>query len=281
LLNLVCLDNCLEGGETSCPSGTISGYLTPGTFQQFCLAPAAYVTLIPEGIDLAGAAPLMCGGVTVYAALKRANVRHGQWVVILGAGGGLGHLAIQYAKALGAKVVAIDAGSKQTFCLDLGAEAFIDFTMFESDVTLAEHVQQITGNGAKVALVCSASNRAYAQAVSFLGFRGVLACLGVPEGKPVPIEGAIVGDLVAKELVIFGMLLASQVSYNWTALTKPYGYTASKSGNRLEIKECLDIAASGKVRTHYQLQPMDSLAEVNKFLDNFRCIANPNRHFVI
>jgi propanol-preferring alcohol dehydrogenase len=209
LLTASSADNCLEGGETTCPSGTISGYLTPGTFQQFCLSPASYVTPIPNGIDLAGAAPLMCGGITVYAALKRAGFRQGQWVVISGAGGGLGHLAIQYAKALGARTIALDVGSKEKFCLDLGANDFVDFTKFATDAELAERIQTITGSGAKVALVCSSSNRAYAQALSFLGFRGVLACLGVPEGDPVPIASANVGDLVTKELTIFGMLLSS------------------------------------------------------------------------
>jgi propanol-preferring alcohol dehydrogenase len=147
----------------------------------------------------------MCGGVTVYTALKRANIRHGQWVVVSGAGGGLGHLAIQYANALGAKTIALDAGSKEKFCLDLGATAFVDFTKFGSDAELAERIQTITTRGAKVAIVCSSSNRAYEQAISFLGFRGVVSCLGVPEGTPVPIASANVGDLITKELTIFGM----------------------------------------------------------------------------
>lgn len=197
-------DNCLEGGETCCPFGTVSGYLTPGTFQQYCLAPAKYVTPIPETMDLASAAALMCGGITVYTALKRAKLQHGQWVLISGAGGGLGHLAIQYAKALGAKVVAIDAGSKKEFCLGLHADAFIDFTKHSSDASLAAEVKEITGRGARIVLVCSSSNRAYNQAVSFLGFRGTLVCLGVPEGTSLPIEGAKVGDLIDKELTIFG-----------------------------------------------------------------------------
>jgi len=164
------------------------------------------VTPIPDGIDLASAAPLMCGGVSVYAALRRANVQHGRWVVISGAGGGLGHLAIQYAKALGAKVLALDTGAKEDLCVGLGADAFVDFTKFEGDEMLAARVQEIAEGRVKVVLVCSSSNRAYDQAISFLGFRGTLACLGVPEGKPVPIGGAIVGDLIAKELSIFGML---------------------------------------------------------------------------
>ncbi|KAI1852197.1 hypothetical protein JX265_013050 [Neoarthrinium moseri] len=230
-------DNCLEGGETTCQTGTISGFLTPGTFQQYCLSPANYVTPIPEGIDLAAAAPLMCGGVSVYTALKRARVQHGQWVVISGAGGGLGHLAIQYAKALGARVLALDAGEKEEFCLGLQADAFVNFTRYKDDKDIASEVQRITGSRAKVVLVCSSNNRAYDQAISFLGFRGTLACLGAPEGASVPIGGAKVNDLIGKELTIF----------------------ANKSGNRLDAKESLEIAAAGKVKTQYQIRPMKDL----------------------
>lgn len=208
----------------------------------------------------------MCGGVTVYAALRRAGVRHGQWVVVPGAGGGLGHLAVQYAKALGARVVALDRGDKEEFCKGLGADAFVDFTRFEADAVLAERVNEIAGGKVKVVLMCSSSNRAYAQAVSFLGFKGTLACLGVPEGKPVPIEGAVVGDLIAKELTIFGesMVPRPLVSHkNHGLLLTGVVLSANKSGNRLEAKECLEIAARGLVRTHYQLRPMDSLTDVS------------------
>lgn len=200
-------DNCLIGGETSCPNGTVSGYFTPGTFQQYCLGQASYVTPIPADLDPAGAAALMCGGVTVYTALKRAKVQHGQWVVVSGAGGGLGHLAIQYANAMGAKVLAVDHGSKEQFCLDLGAKAFLDYTQFSTTESLVDQVQKTTVAGANIVLACFSSNAAYAQAVSFLGFRGTLVCLGVPEGPPVPIGGAIVGDMITKELTIFGKYL--------------------------------------------------------------------------
>lgn len=89
---------CLQGGETSCRSKAhkLSGYMYPGTFQQYVVSPANYVTPFPSDFpDLASAAPLMCGGVSVYAALKRAQVKQGDWVAISGAGGGLGHLAVQ------------------------------------------------------------------------------------------------------------------------------------------------------------------------------------------
>ncbi|KAK6222378.1 hypothetical protein LQW54_001078 [Pestalotiopsis sp. IQ-011] len=233
-------DHCLEGGETTCSSGTISGYLTPGTFQQYCLSPAIYVTPMPDDIDLGGAAALMCGGISVYAGLKRAKVRHGQWVVISGAGGGLGHLAIQYAKVLGARVLALDAGSKEEFCLGFNADAFIDFSRYDTDAQLAAAVKAVTKESAKVVLMCSSSNRAYSQAISFLGFRGTLVCLGVPEGPQLPIAGAKVADLVGLELTIF----------------------ANKSGNRIEAKECLDIAARGLVKTHYELRPMQDLTAI-------------------
>lgn len=180
--------------------------MTAGTFQQYCISLAVYVTPIPDGIDLAGAAPLMCAGITVYTALKRARIQPGQWVVISGAGGGLGHLAIQYAKALGGKVVALDTGSKHDFCVECGANVFVDFTQYGENSELSTHIKTITGGGANIVLNCSSSNRAYAQAVSFLGFRGTLVCLGIPEGRPIPIEGAKVEALVGLELTVFGKL---------------------------------------------------------------------------
>ncbi|KAH7014167.1 alcohol dehydrogenase [Microdochium trichocladiopsis] len=242
--------NCLEGGETTCPAGTISGFMTPGTFQQYCLAPANYVTPIPRSLDPAGAAALMCGGITVYTALKRAEVKHGQWVVVLGAGGGLGHLAIQYAVALGTRVVALDVGAKEEFCLGLGARAFVDFTKFAGEEDggeqLAARVKELTGGaGAKVVLACSSSNKSYAQAVGLLGFRGTLVCIGVPEGGPEPIGGANAGDMITRELKIFAL----------------------KSGNRADAKECLDIATAAGIKTRYELRPIDSLTQVFKDME--------------
>jgi len=77
---------CLEGRDGLCFEGRASGTYMPGTFQQYVLGPANYVTPIPEGLDDVSAAPLMCAGLTVYAALRKANARAGEWVVVLGAG---------------------------------------------------------------------------------------------------------------------------------------------------------------------------------------------------
>jgi hypothetical protein len=82
-------DSCLRGWETNYP-----GYFAPGKFQKYIVCLAKYVTLIPDGIDLAGATPLMSSGLTEYAALKRASTEIGDWVLVSGGSGGLGYLAI-------------------------------------------------------------------------------------------------------------------------------------------------------------------------------------------
>ncbi|PBP20226.1 alcohol dehydrogenase [Diplocarpon rosae] len=236
-------DNCLVGGQTSCTSVKISGCYHPGTFQQYLVSSAQYATPIPDGLDLAGAAPLMCAGITVYAALKRSGTRPGDIVLVTGAGGGLGHLAIQYAKVLGAKVIAIDSGPKEALCRELGASTFIDYTHFQADEEITGEVKKSAPNGVKTVLCCVTSQRAYGQSIGFLGFRGTLVCLGVPDGMGAswPIPGATVGVFLDKELSIMGL----------------------KAGNQLEAKECLEVAATGAVRTRYELRPMDSVTQAS------------------
>ena len=158
------------------------------------------MTSISDGLDLAAAGPLMCAGISVYTALKRANVQHGDWVLISGAGGGLGHLAIQYAKELGARVCALDSGAKEQICRELGADAFVNFAEFKEDEELNAAVRKVNADGMKVVLLCSNFNRAYTQAMAFLGFRGTMVCLG----EPVPIGGAKILAMIDKELTIFG-----------------------------------------------------------------------------
>ena len=195
------------GAENECSSLKVSGFYYPGTFQQYLITSAKCATPIPEGIDLAGAAPLMCAGTTVYAGLKRAHTKAGDWVLVTGAGGGLGHLAIQYAKAMGASVIAVDIGSKHTFCKDLGADFFIDFTRFATNEDITAEVKRLVPGGVKIVLCCAGSKRAYEQAPAFLGPRGTLVCVGIPvhEGKPgerVPLFD--LSSIVANELNIIG-----------------------------------------------------------------------------
>jgi len=129
----------------------------------------SYVNPIPEQLSSADAAPMLCAGVTTYAALRKSNAKSGEWVVISGAGGGLGHIAVQLAaRGMALRVIGIDAPSKKSLVMDCGAEHFIDVTAHD-DTTIAEEVKKATGGlGASAVIVCTASNKAYAQALDFL-----------------------------------------------------------------------------------------------------------------
>ena len=228
-----------------CQNGKISGYYTPGTFQQYVLAPATYATPIPESLDSALAAPMLCAGVTVYAALKRSGAKSGDWVVIPGAGGGLGHIALQFgARGLGLRMIGIDAGEKEQLAKDCGAEVFLDIAKFPKDdggEAIAKEVKAATGGqGAAAVVVCTASNAAYAQGLSFLKFNGTLVCVGIPEGDMVPIADAYPGKMVLQQLKIVG----------------------SAVGNRQDAIETLDFAARGLVKTQFRTEKMGKLTDV-------------------
>ncbi len=117
---------CLSGWETLCPQQKNSGYSVNGSFAQYAIGQADYVARIPKNLSFVDAAPILCAGVTTYKGLKETATRPGEWVVISGVGG-LGHIAIQYAKAMGLHVVAVDLGpEKMALARKLGAEITID-----------------------------------------------------------------------------------------------------------------------------------------------------------
>ena len=129
----------------------------------------------------------MCGGVTAYTACKRSAVKPGQWLVVSGAGGGLGHLGLQYAKAMGMRVIAIDGGEeKAKLCKDLGAEEYLDFT---SGKDLAAEVTRITKYGAHGVIVFAAAKESYAAAPGFLRPGGTVVAVGLP-ADPSVVAGA-------------------------------------------------------------------------------------------
>jgi propanol-preferring alcohol dehydrogenase len=117
---------CLSGWETLCPKQKNSGYSVNGSFAQYAVAQADYLGRIPDNLSFVDAAPILCAGVTTYKGLKETEARPGAWVVISGVGG-LGHVAIQYAKAMGLHVAAVDLGpEKMALAKKLGAELAID-----------------------------------------------------------------------------------------------------------------------------------------------------------
>lgn len=138
------------------------------------------------------------------------------------------------------RVIGIDAGSKETFVRECGAEHFIDVTKHD-DQSIAKEIREITGGlGASAVIVCTASNKAYAQAMDFLRFRGTLVCVGISEGKPEPIAGSSPATMIKLEAVI----------------------TAVAVGNRKEAIECLDFAARGVIKTHFKTEKMENLSKV-------------------
>jgi propanol-preferring alcohol dehydrogenase len=138
-----------------------------------------HVTPIPDSLDSRAAASFLCAGVTTYRALKISGATHGEWVVIPGAGGGLGHLAVQYARVRGLRVIAIDTGAdKKALCEKLGAEAWIDFR--ETEDIVGEVMKATGGTGAHLALVTAGTSTPYKQAVEYLRKDGTLLACGIP-----------------------------------------------------------------------------------------------------
>jgi propanol-preferring alcohol dehydrogenase len=112
---------CLTGMETICPTAEATGYTKAGGYAEFMVAAADFVARLPETVDPVAIAPILCAGVTTYRGLKRTGGRPGQWIAIIGIGG-LGHLAVQYAVAMGMRVVAVDVSTdKLDLALSHGA----------------------------------------------------------------------------------------------------------------------------------------------------------------
>lgn len=187
-----------------CPNQSNSGRNVPGTFQQYVVAPAKFVTRIPEELESTKAAPLLCAGITVFGAIKKAGLKSGEWMVIMGAGGGLGHLGVQIAKVMGFRVIAIGSGEeKRRLCMELGAEAFLDYKT--EDVERV--VKNLTnGYGAHAVVCATGSDAAYAQALQLVRIMGTVVCVGLTLSQltvspfQVAIRGLkIVGSTVGTE----------------------------------------------------------------------------------
>jgi propanol-preferring alcohol dehydrogenase len=227
----------MVGADGICEKQQVSGYTCPGTFQEFVLAPAHYVTPIPEGVISAAVAPLLCGGVTAYSALRKSAAQGGDWVVVAGAGGGLGHLALQFgSRGMGYRMIALDIGAKEELTKSCGAEVFIDILKNGPKETTEQILKATGGKGASAVVICSASNAAYANALDYLKFNGTLVCVGVPAGDLVPIANAYPCSMVAKQLKIVG----------------------STVGNRREAIETLEMAKRGVVKTHYRTEKLEN-----------------------
>lgn len=225
-------DHCYAGWETLCKEQQNSGYSVNGSFAEYCLADGEYVGVIPDGVDLLEIAPILCAGVTVYKGLKMTEAKTGDWVAISGIGG-LGHVAVQYAKTMGFNVVAIDVDdSKLDLAKKLGADVGIN--ALKQDVK--EAVMAATGDGCHGVLVTAVSPKAFEQAVQIIRRGGTMVLNGLPPGK---------FDLSIFDMVLEGITVRGSIV-----------------GTRLDLKEALDIAARGKVKAHISVEPLENINDI-------------------
>src|SRR6516165_7770620 len=222
---------CLSGWETLCPKQKNSGYSVNGSFAQYVVAQADYLGRIPKDLSFVDAAPILCAGVTTYKGLKETDTRAGEWVVISGVGG-LGHVAIQYAKAMGLHVAAVDLGpEKMALAKSLGAEVTIDAKTQDPPTEIQKQI-----GGAHGVLVTAVSTIAFQQAISMLRRGGTCVLNGLPPGE-FPIS---IFDVVLNRYTIRGSIV----------------------GTRLDMEEALTFAAEGKVKAIIEMQPLESINDV-------------------
>ena len=213
-------EHCMTGWETLCEAQHDSGYSVNGSFAEYAIGSAAYVARLPHSPDFAALAPILCAGVTTYKGLKETEARPGEWVAISGIGG-LGHAAVQYAKAMGLHVVALDVtDEKLALARALGADVAVNALAPDA----VEQVTKATSGGAHGVLVTAVSPPAFAQAIHMTRRRGTISLVGLPPGDfATPIF-----EVVLKRITIRGSIV----------------------GTRKDLAEAIAFAAEGKVRSH-------------------------------
>jgi propanol-preferring alcohol dehydrogenase len=192
---------CLAGDEALCGEIQITGVTKDGGFQEFMLAPARHISALPDGLEFADAAPLMCAGLTVFAGLRHAGFKAGQKVAVTGLGG-LGHLGVLYARAMGGRVAVISSTpEKEEEARELGAELFINAT--KDNIT---EVLQDWDGGADVILATAPSTDIMEACFPGLARRGTLVVLGVTDAelKLAPT------DFILGERRVIGSLIGSR-----------------------------------------------------------------------
>jgi propanol-preferring alcohol dehydrogenase len=221
---------CREGNENLCPSQIITGATVNGGYAEYIRAKASHVTKVPSALRPDEAAPLFCAGVTVYRAVKKADVKPGQRVAVFGIGG-LGHLALQIAQSFGAEVIAVDiSDEKLEFARSLGADVTFN-------AKSAEVVKEIRAMGrVHAAIVTSAAKSAYEMAFPSVRQGGALVVVGLP-AEPLCFSPIM---MAATEIRII----------------------ASSVGTRDDIKEVLELAEAGKVRCHVESRPLEQINSV-------------------
>ena len=224
-------EHCLGGWETLCESQQNTGYSVNGGFAQYALANAGYVGHLRAQIGFIEIAPVLCAGVTVYKGLKVTDTSPGDWVVISGVGG-LGHMAVQYAKAMGLNVAAVDVDEdKLRLARQLGALVTVNAATTDPAAYLKKEI-----GGAHGALVTAVSPKAFEQAIGMVRRGGTVSLNGLPPGQfPLDIFGMVLNGITVRGSIV---------------------------GTRLDLQESLDFAAMGKVKATVASDRLENINDI-------------------
>ena len=221
-------EHCITGWETLCDEQQMTGYTVNGGYAEYVLADPGYVGRLPDNVGFTEIAPILCAGVTVYKGLKMLDCKPGDWVAISGIGG-LGHCAVQYAKAMGFHVIGVDIDdAKLALATRLGADMVVNARTQDP----AQVVQRAI-RGAHGVLVTAVSRSAFAQALGMLHKRGTMSLVGLPPGDfALPIF-----DVVLNAKTVRGSIV----------------------GTRKDLEEALEFAGEGKVAVTCKEDRLDNI----------------------
>ncbi|HVW49272.1 MAG TPA: alcohol dehydrogenase AdhP [Trinickia sp.] len=222
---------CQTGWETLCHEQKNTGYSINGSYAEYVVADPNYVGRLPENVAFDEIAPILCAGVTVYKGIRVTDTRPGQWIAISGVGG-LGHVAVQYAVAMGLHVVAVDVSDdKLQLARTLGAQLTVNAAKQDP----AAFIQKEIG-GAHGVLVTAVSRSAFAQALGMVRRGGTISLNGLPPGDfPLPIFSTVLNGITVRGSIV---------------------------GTRRDLQESLDFAAEGKVRAHIHRDRLENINEI-------------------
>ena len=230
-------EHCVGGWETLCASQKNTGYSVNGGFADYVVADPNYVGHLPDGLDFGDAAPVLCAGLTVYKGLKETEVKPGQWVAVTGIGG-LGHMAVQYAKRMGMRCVAVDvAEDKLALARALGADEVVNAAEEDPVARITKELGGVHG-----VLATAVNTASFQQAVGMLRSHGTMSLVGLPPGTfPTPVF-----ELVLKRLTVRGSIV----------------------GTRQDMVEALDFAGAGLVTPHFAWEKLENINSVMERLKN-------------
>src|SRR6266496_5349736 len=234
---------CVSGWETLCEEQLNTGYFLPGAYAEYTPAFANYVVKVPPNINPFDAAPLTCAGVTTYKAVKVSGARSSDLVAIFGIGG-LGHLAMQYAKIAGATVVAVDLVDEK---LELAKKLGADYTVNGKAEDPVEAIQKLGGANAAISL--AVSPRAFEQAFRALRRGGTLVFVALPADNYM--------QLPIFETVLNGIKIVGSIV-----------------GTRLDLAEVFELHADGRTKVIYETRHLE---DVNHAFEEVEKAAVPAR----